>query len=74
MRSNASLVSRWKRSARSTLVSAESSSAGRFLPYGTPCSEIFDPATQKLEILQCEEFLSGEYSTTFLEERMAVVS
>jgi serine O-acetyltransferase len=40
--------------ARSTLVSAESSSAGRFLPYGTPCSELFDPATQKLELLQCE--------------------
>ncbi|MBV9930869.1 MAG: serine acetyltransferase [Alphaproteobacteria bacterium] len=40
--------------ARSTLVSAEASNAGRFLPYGTPCSELFDPATQKLEILQCE--------------------
>ncbi|HEX2762593.1 MAG TPA: serine O-acetyltransferase EpsC [Allosphingosinicella sp.] len=39
--------------ARSTLVSAEESS-GSFLPYGTPCSEAFDPATQKLEILQCE--------------------
>ena len=39
--------------ARSTLVSAENA-AGHFLPYGTPCSEIFDPATQKLEILQCE--------------------
>lgn len=39
--------------ARSTLVSAENS-AGHFLPYGTPCSELFDPATQKLEILQCE--------------------
>jgi serine O-acetyltransferase len=25
-----------------------------FVPYGTPCSERFDPATQKLEILQCE--------------------
>jgi serine O-acetyltransferase len=25
-----------------------------FLPYGTPCSEAFDPQTQKLEILQCE--------------------
>lgn len=25
-----------------------------FIPYGTPCSEVFDPATQKLEILQCE--------------------
>ena len=40
--------------ARSTLVSAEQSAAGRFLPYGTPCSENLDPATQKLELLQCE--------------------
>jgi serine O-acetyltransferase len=39
--------------ARSTLVSAEQS-AGHFLPYGTPCSEAFDPASQKLELLQCE--------------------
>lgn len=39
--------------ARSTLVAAEQSSRD-FLPYGTPCSEGFDPATQKLEILQCE--------------------
>ncbi|TFI59187.1 serine acetyltransferase [Sphingomonas parva] len=39
--------------ARSTLVAVERT-AGNFLPYGTPCSENFDPATQKLEILQCE--------------------
>jgi serine O-acetyltransferase len=39
--------------ARSTLVDAEQSSSN-FLPYGTPCSEAFDPATQKLELLQCE--------------------
>jgi len=38
--------------ARATLVDAEQSSA-TFLPYGT-CSETFDPATQKLELLQCE--------------------
>lgn len=25
-----------------------------FMPYGTPCSERFDPATQQLEILKCE--------------------
>jgi len=25
-----------------------------FVPYGTPCNERFDPATQKLELLQCE--------------------
>ena len=39
--------------ARPTLVDAGESSTS-FLPYGTPCSEVFDPATQKLEILQCE--------------------
>ena len=39
--------------ARPTLVDAEQ--YGRaFLPYGTPCSEMYDPATQKLEILKCE--------------------
>ena len=39
--------------ARQTLVDAEQ--YGRaFLPYGTPCSEVYDPATQKLEILKCE--------------------
>jgi serine O-acetyltransferase len=25
-----------------------------FLPYGTPCSDCFDPEKQKLEMLQCE--------------------
>ena len=25
-----------------------------FMPYGTPCREQFDPATQQLEILRCE--------------------
>lgn len=25
-----------------------------FLPYGTPCSERFDPQTQQLELLKCE--------------------
>lgn len=25
-----------------------------FVPYGTPCSEIYDPSKQPLEILQCE--------------------
>lgn len=39
--------------ARSTLVEAEQGSQ-RFLPYGTPCRELHDPATQKLELLRCE--------------------
>lgn len=39
--------------ARSTLVEARQASHD-FLPYGTPCNEMFDPASQKLEILKCE--------------------
>jgi serine O-acetyltransferase len=39
--------------ARSALVQAENYQRG-FMPYGTPCSEMFDPATQKLEIMKCE--------------------
>lgn len=38
--------------ARQTLVDAAEYQRA-FIPYGT-CSETFDPATQKLEILQCE--------------------
>jgi serine O-acetyltransferase len=38
---------------RSTLVKAETY-AREFIPYGTPCAEKFDPASQTLEILQCE--------------------
>ncbi|HZG08608.1 MAG TPA: serine O-acetyltransferase EpsC [Allosphingosinicella sp.] len=40
--------------ARSTLMVAERSASGDFLPYGTPCGQSLDPSTQKLEILQCE--------------------
>jgi len=39
--------------ARATLVDAKEYQKS-FVPYGTPCSETYDPATQKLEILQCE--------------------
>lgn len=39
--------------ARSTLVDSRDY-AREFVPYGTPCSEMFDPATQKLELLQCQ--------------------
>jgi serine O-acetyltransferase len=54
--------------ARSTLVSAEQS-AGSFLPYGTPCSETYDPATQKLEILNCEVEHLRKRLAELLEER-----
>lgn len=55
--------------ARSTLLSAEQSSAGHFLPYGTPCSEQFDPATQKLEMLQCEVEQLRRRLAELIEER-----
>ena len=57
--------------ARSTLVSAEQSAAGRFLPYGTPCSENLDPATQKLELLQCELEQLRARVAELIEEREA---
>jgi serine O-acetyltransferase len=25
-----------------------------FVPYGTPCSDVFDPSSQKLELMRCE--------------------
>lgn len=40
--------------ARPTMVEGGAATPPRFVPYGTPCSEMFDPATQKLEIMRCE--------------------
>ena len=54
--------------ARQTLVDAEQSSSS-FLPYGTPCSQLFDPATQKLEILQCELEQLRKRIAELVEER-----
>ena len=39
--------------ARPTLVEVKKETQD-FVPYGTPCSERFDPATQQLDILKCE--------------------
>jgi serine O-acetyltransferase len=39
--------------ARSTLVEVKPETRD-FVPYGTPCSERFDPATQQIDILKCE--------------------
>lgn len=39
--------------ARAVVVDAEAY-AKPFMPYGTPCSQKYDPETQKLEILRCE--------------------
>ncbi len=51
--------------ARSTLVEANSG----FVPYGTPCSERFDPATQQLEILKCEVETLRAKLVAYVEER-----
>lgn len=40
-----------------------------FIPYGTPCSERFDPASQKLELLQCEMLAMQLRLNSLLEER-----
>jgi serine O-acetyltransferase len=42
-----------------------------FVPYGTPCSERFDPATQKLELLQCEMETMQKRLVQLLEDRDA---
>lgn len=39
--------------ARSTLIDAAEYAQG-FVPYGTPCAGLFDPETQKLELMRCE--------------------
>jgi serine O-acetyltransferase len=57
--------------ARSTLVAAEQSSKS-FLPYGT-CAETFDPATQKLELLQCEVEQLRARLAELVEERDVAV-
>ena len=39
--------------ARATMVEGGQQTP-RFVPYGTPCSENFDPVTQRTELLRCE--------------------
>jgi len=39
--------------ARSTFVEVGEHTSG-FVPYGTPCAAVFDPETQKLELMRCE--------------------
>ncbi len=56
--------------ARSTLMGA-SEYQQAFMPYGTPCSEKFDPATQQLEILKCEVETLRAKLTAFTESDQA---
>lgn len=56
--------------AKSTLVEVKPETQN-FVPYGTPCNECFDPATQKLEILQCEIEMLRLRLSSLLDERDA---
>ena len=53
--------------ARPTLVDAETTQ--HFIPYGTVCSERYDPATQQLEILKCEIEVLRAKLAKLIEER-----
>ena len=59
--------------ARATLVQVTPETQ-HFVPYGTPCSERFDPATQKLELLQCEMETMHKRLVQLLEERDATAA
>jgi serine O-acetyltransferase len=54
--------------ARPALLDAEQYGRG-FMPYGTPCSGMFDPDTQKLEILKCEVEQLRKRLAELIEER-----
>ena len=54
--------------AKATLVEVKPETQS-FVPYGTPCSERFDPATQKLEILQCQMQIMQKQLDELLKER-----
>lgn len=45
-----------------------------FVPYGTPCSDVYDPATQQLELLQCELKKLQEKLSAALEARQKPAS
>ncbi|WP_448501357.1 serine O-acetyltransferase EpsC [Sphingomonas sp.] len=54
--------------AKSTLVEAETYQRP-FMPYGTPCCDTLDPATQKIEILRCELEAMGKRLDALLAEQ-----
>ena len=55
--------------ARPTLVDAQNYQG--FVPYGTPCSERFNPQTQQLELLKCEVEALRTKLAQLIDEREA---
>ena len=56
--------------ARSTLVEVKPATQD-FVPYGTPCSELFDPNNQKVEMLQCEVERLSKVIAALADEKKA---
>ena len=57
--------------ARPTVVEGGLARDTSFLPYGTPCSQMFDPQTQKVELLRCELEQMRKRLDALLAEREA---
>ncbi|MFD1035584.1 serine O-acetyltransferase EpsC [Sphingomonas hankookensis] len=56
--------------ARPTVVEGGQAADPRFVPYGTPCRDTFDPQTQRVELLRCEvETLRGRLDELLAEQR-----
>lgn len=56
--------------ARATVVEGGAApEPARFVPYGTPCSGMFDPQTQKVELLRCELEVMRKRLDALLDER-----
>jgi serine O-acetyltransferase len=56
--------------ARQTLIDADQYNRS-FVPYGTPCNEMNDPASQKLDVLKCEVEQLRKRLAELIDERDA---
>lgn len=59
--------------ARPTVVEGGAVPEPRFVPYGTPCREMFDPATQRVESLRCELEAMKRRLNALIEEQAQAV-
>ncbi|WP_294320308.1 serine O-acetyltransferase EpsC [uncultured Sphingomonas sp.] len=56
--------------ARPTVVEGGQAPDPRFVPYGTPCRDNFDPQTQRIELLRCEvETLKRQLDALLAEQQ-----
>lgn len=56
--------------ARPTVVEGGQAADPRFVPYGTPCRDNFDPQTQRIELLRCEvETLKRQLDALLAEQQ-----